>query len=219
MSSEAEDEYERQYMDPGERVLFREKVVSQVAFRVSVAMAVIFGLGGLAGIVAGLVTPAAGLPAVALGATTLAFGVAMGALGVLFSVFRSLVTESHLHVHFGWTKTKIPYAEMTAVRAVELRGFRQGKVSLGVDGVVRTWVGQGRSRRAIEVAYQPEGARKHVITIGSDQADRFLAALERARASAQPTSAGVRVGEAELAAEDAPIESEGDASRGAARSS
>lgn len=196
MSGEAEDAYEKRYMDPGERVLFREKVVSRAAFRVSVIFAVVFGLAGVAGL-ASLAVPT--LPTVAalgavFGVLSLAFAALMGGLGVLFSVFRSLVTGSHLHVHFGWTKKKIPLSQIDAVRVVPIHGLRQGKVSLGLDGVVRTWVGTASSGRGVEIAYQPEGGRKHVLTIGSDDPERFVEALERSR-TGEPAGRA-RIGEA-----------------------
>lgn len=102
-SGEHGDEYERRYMDPGERVLFREKVVSRTAFRVSVALALVFVLMGLA---------ALGSAALDGAVAPLAFGVPLAALGALWGV--------------------------------HLEGFRQGKVSVGLDGVVSA---RGRARR------------------------------------------------------------------------
>lgn len=184
MSGDAPDEYERRYMDPGETVRFREKVVSRTAFGVSVVFAAVFGLAGLVALGAfalGLAPAAVGLGA---GASALAFAAFMGVTGVMFSVFRAVVSDSNVHVHFGWAKRKIPMGAILSARAVPLRGFKQGKVSMGLDGVVRTWVGNSESGRGLELTYRIEGARKHVLTIGSDDPERFLRAIEAARSAA-----------------------------------
>ncbi|MCC7535937.1 MAG: hypothetical protein IT379_06980 [Deltaproteobacteria bacterium] len=210
MGDEHQDEYERRYMDPAERVLFREKVVSRTAFRVSVALTAAFGVLGLAALgvaAAGVVPIAAG---VAIGAPFTALAAANGVLGVMFSVFRSMVTASHVHVHFGWAKRKIPMAAIQGVQVVRLAGFRQGKVSMGLDGVVRTWVGNSPSGQGVEITYQLEGERKNVLTVGSEDAERFVRTIERARAGA--ASARVRV--EEVAAEHASAEAEADVAAG-----
>ena len=179
------DDYEQRYMEPNERVRFREKVVSRAAFAVARVFLAVFGSIGLALIAAGVfgaMPLAAGLGA---GAPLVLLGVTMAVLGAMFSVFRSMVTTSHLHIHFGWTKRRVSHSAIEAVREVKLVGFRQGKVSVGLDGIVRTWVGQSASGRGVEVTYREPGARRHVITIGSEHADEYVAALERARAAAQ----------------------------------
>ena len=196
------DEYERRYMDPAERLLYREKVVSRTAFRVSIAMSVIFGVLGLVAIVAAppVAALAYGLPSIALAAL-------MGVLGVMFSVFRVMITSSHLHVHFGWAKRKIPMDAIRSVTAVRLQGLRQGKVKIGLDGVARTWVGNASSGRGVEITYQ-DGKRKHVLTIGSDRPEQFVETIERAR---RGESTGMRIaGEATQgeAAEDVAAEAE-----------
>lgn len=204
MSGGPDDEYEQRYMDPGERVLFREKVVSRTAFKASVAFALIFGLVGLVALGSAAVTGGAAATAgVAFGAPFVALGALMGVLGVMFSVFRVMVTGPHVHVHFGWSKRKIPMGAIQAVQAVQLRGFRQGKVSMGMDGVVRTWVGHAGSGRGVEITYQMEGARKHILTIGSDVADELARTIERARAAAgvgEPARMRIDAGEGETAA-------------------
>lgn len=196
------DEYEQRHMDPDERVLFREKVVSRAAFLVAVVFLAVFGLVGLALIgagAAGIVPAALG---VSIGAVSAAFGAMMGVLGAMFSVYRSMVTTSHVHVHFGWVKRRIAFSAIESVRAIRLQGFKQGKVSIGLDGIVRTWVGKSSSGRGVEITYQEPGARKHVITIGSEDADQYVATIERARAGATAASATpVRVAAAEDAAE------------------
>ena len=160
-------------------------------------------LTGLIAAAIGALPPAVGL---GFGAPPLLFGVVMGVLGAMFSVFRVMVTASNVHVHFGWSKRKIPFAAIRSIRAVTLEGVRQGKVSIGLDGVVRTWVGTSPSGRGVEIAYQEDGARKHVIKIGSEEADRFVATVERARAA----STSVRVAEGE--SESARAAGEGEAS-------
>ena len=134
-SDAATDEYEQRYMQPGESVLFREKIVSRTAFGLSVAFMAIFGLVGLVSLIAaaiGALPPAVGL---GFGAPPLLFGVVMGVLGAMFSVFRVMVTASNVHVHFGWSKRKIPFAAIRSIRAVTLEGVRQGKVSIGLDAL------------------------------------------------------------------------------------
>jgi hypothetical protein len=200
------DDYERRYMDPGERVIFREKIVSRTAFGVSVAFALVFGLVGLLALGAvafGAVPAAAG---VGFGAPFVVLGAFMGITGVMFSVFRVMVTASHVHVHFGWAKRKIPMDAIGKVCAVRLRGFKQGKVSMGLDGVVRTWVGNSQSGRGVEIHYQ-DGARKHVLTIGSEQPEQFVETIERARsATSRGDTARVRIGQ--RAADEAAAEEE-----------
>jgi hypothetical protein len=179
------DEYEQRYMEPNERVLFREKVVSRAAFAVARVFLAAFGSIGLALIAAGVFGAMPLATGLGAGAPLALLGVTMAVLGAMFSVFRSMVTTSHLHIHFGWTKRRIAHSAIEAVREVELVGFRQGKVSVGLDGIVRTWVGQSASGRGVEVTYREPGARTHVITIGSEHADEYVAALERARAAGQ----------------------------------
>jgi len=200
------DEYEQRYMEAGERVLFREKVVSKAAFAVSKVFLAVFGLVGLALMLAGAVGAmplAAGFGA---GAPLAVLGVAMAVLGAMFSVFRSMVTTSHLHIHFGWSKRRIPHAAIEVARVVKLVGFRQGKVSIGLDGVVRTWVGQSASGRGVEVTYHEPGARTHVITVGSDDAEGYLAALERARGAAGPRVAAQPVEDVSTKPTDVPAD-------------
>ncbi len=183
------DEYEKRYMDPGEEVLFREKVTSRGAFIVAIVFLVVFGAVGLALIgagAAGAVPPGVGLGAGSLAALFAAF---MGIAGVMFSVFRAMVTGSNVHVHFGWAKRKIRLSAIESIHAMRLKGFKQGKVSVGLDGVVRTWVGNSPSGRGVEITYREESGRKHVLTIGSDDADRFVETVERARAGTPTTDA------------------------------
>lgn len=189
------DDYEQRYMAPDERVVFREKIVSRRAFAVAKVFLAVWGSLGLALVAA---AAAGAMPlAIGLGAglPALLLGITMAVLGAMFSVFRSMVTTSHLHVHFGWVKRRVPFSAIEGVRPVALVGFRQGKVSLGVDGVVRTWVGQSSSGRGVEVTYHEPGSRKHVLTIGSDDAEGYVAAIERGRAGAGKTIA-TRVGDA-----------------------
>lgn len=180
----SDDEYERRYMSPGERVVFREKVVSRTAFRLAVAFALTFALVGLIAVTRGASSPSGAVPpGLLVGALSLIFGASMGVLGVMFSVFRVMLTSSHFHVHFGWSKRKIALESIQDVHAVKLTGFRQGKVTIGLDGVVRTWVGQSKSGRGVEVTYQEPGGRRHILTIGSENADALVTALEAARVS------------------------------------
>jgi hypothetical protein len=220
----SDDEYERRYMRPGERVVFREKVVSQTAFRVSVVFAIVFGLAGALMAALGVVNGGLGPAPLLFGVPSVLFGVLMGVLGVMFSVFRVMITGSDLHVHFGWSKRKIPLGAIQSVKIIELKGFRQGKVQIGLDGVVRTWVGQSKSGSGIEITYQIEGARKHILTIGSDNPEAFANALATSGSSdtkanvkanvKADTNAKVRVGdelvESALDQEDVGAAIEGD---------
>jgi len=183
----SDDEYEKRYMLPGESIVAREKVVSRGAFRISLIFLGVFGLGGLVALIAMLLASAP-LPLI-LGSCVpmILLGVAMGVLGAMFSVYRVMVTATHLHVHFGWAKKKIPMSAISEAREVESKGFKQGKVSVGLDGVVRTVVGTSKSRRAVEVTYQEEGGRKNIMTIGLEDPQRILSALSpggRVRVSA-----------------------------------
>ena len=201
------DEYEQRYMEPNERLLFREKVVSRGAFAVAGIFLAVFGSVGLALIAAGAfgAMPLAG--GLGAGAPLALLGVTMAVLGAMFSVFRSMVTTSHLHIHFGWAKRRIAHASIEAVRVIKLTGFKQGKVSIGLDGIVRTWVGHSASGRGVEVTYREPGARTHIITVGSERADEYVAELERA-------GARVRIS-ADSAREHAAIADEDEAVRGA----
>ncbi len=178
--SEAVDEYERRYMSVDERLVYREKVVSRGVFRATMGLAAFFGIGGAA---APIIAASAGAPelaALAFGVPFLLLGGLMSVGSVLFSVFRIIVTSAHLHVHFGWVKKKVPLEAISRVSIVTPNGIHQGKVSIGLDGIVRTWVGVAKSGRAVEVAYE-DGGRKHVLTIGSEEPERFAAALEQTR--------------------------------------
>jgi hypothetical protein len=199
MPSADVDEYEKTYMAPDEQVLFREKVVSRGAFKVSIAFLVVFGLAGLALLAAGAAGAVPAATGFGVGGLAAAFAAFMGITGPLFSVFRVMVTTAHVHVHFGWSKRRIPFSAISAIRAVELTGLRQGKVSVGLDGIVRTWVGRAGSGRGVEITYEAEGGRKHVLTIGSDEPEAFVAAVERARAAPTriDTTAATRVADAE----------------------
>lgn len=182
MSGDPNDEYERRYMAPGESVRFREKVVSRAAFGLSVAFAAVFGLVGLVVLGAAAFGSSRAGGGIAVGAISVAFAAFMGLSGIMFSVFRTMVTGSHVHVHFGWARRKIPMGAIHDARVVTLQGSRRGKVSIGLDGVVRTWVGNSKSGRGVELTYQIEGERKQVITIGSEDPERFVETIERSRA-------------------------------------
>jgi hypothetical protein len=195
MSGTPIDEYEKRYMDPGERVVFREKVVSRTAFRVSVIFGLVFGLVGLGLVGASAIGAMAAAGGFALGALSILFATMMGVLGVMFSVFRTMITTENVHVHFGWAKRKIPFSAIESVRSMTLSGFKQGKVSIGLDGVVRTWVGNSVSGRGVELTYREPGGRKHVMTIGSEDADRFAETVERARATTEQPSKKARIAE------------------------
>src|SRR5688500_18813877 len=140
-ATEEMDEYEQRYMQPGEQVLFREKVASRGAFIGAMIFLLVFGVAGLAVVGAGVADAMLLAPALAVGLVCALFGAFMGVAGVMFSVFRTMVTGSNLHVHFGWTKRKIPLSAIESIHAMKLKGFKQGKVQIGLDGVVRTWVG------------------------------------------------------------------------------
>ena len=177
MSNAARDEYAQRYMSPGESVLFREKVVSHAAFRISVFFALVFGLGGLVALAlgaAGAMPLGIGLGA---GAPSLVFGVLMGILGVMFSVFRVMITGSNVHVHFGWTKRKIPLSTIQSIGVKELVGLRQGKVQIGLDGVVRTTpqaAGLADTLRALD---RKVAARGHSLTGVEHQVGEDLSEL------------------------------------------
>jgi hypothetical protein len=106
------------------------------------------------------------------------------------------VTASHVHVHFGWTRRKIPMEAIESVAAVRIRGYHQGKVSMGLDGTVRTWVGNASSGRGVEIHYR-DGTRRHVLIIGSDDPEGFVRAVEGRGVA----GAGARFAEAPSAAE------------------
>jgi hypothetical protein len=203
MPDEAGDDYERRYMQPGERLLYREKVVSRGAFRISLVFGVVFGVAGLATIAAAALGAIPGPVAIA-GVASAAFAAFMVVAGAAFSVFRTMVTGGHLHVHFGWAKRKIPIEAIDEVKVVTLKGFKQGKVSMGLDGVVRTWVGNSQGGRGVEVHYR-EGARRHVLTIGSETPERFVEAIGSTRAGAA-TPVRVAAGAAGDAAAQAEAE-------------
>lgn len=203
MLDEAGDDYERQYMQPGERLLYREKVVSRSSFALSLVFGVVFGVPGLAVIAAAALGAIPGPVAIA-GVASAAFAAFMVIAGAAFSVSRAMVTGGHLHVHFGWAKRKIPIEAIDEVKLVTLQGIKRGKVSVGLDGVVRTWVGNSQGGRGVEVHYR-EGARKHVLTIGSETPERFVEALGSTRAGAA-TPVRVAAGAAVDAAAQAEAE-------------
>ncbi|MEJ7735163.1 MAG: hypothetical protein WKG00_38995 [Polyangiaceae bacterium] len=178
-----DDDYARRYMLPGERLLFGEKIVSRGIFKTTMVLCATLALVGLVASLIGLVGPAGSGPGLALGIPFIGVSALLAALSVLFSVFRSMVTTSHLQVHFGWAKRKVPLQAIENIAIVPYVGAKQGKVSMGFDGVVRTWVGTPSSGRGVEVTYLG-GKRKHVLTIGSDDVERFAEALQQARAAA-----------------------------------
>lgn len=214
-----DDAYERRYMQPGERVVWREKVVSRGASVASVIFGVVFGGLGLA-LAGAAALGALPLPLLAPGLASLALGVFMAVAGVAFSVFRSMVTPSHAHVHFGWARRKIPMEAIEVVSAVTIRGYHQGKVSIGLDGTVRSWAGNASSGRGVEIAYR-EGTRRHVLTVGSEDPDGFVRAIEagqgfagaRARFAEAPQQAAVEPRTEEEAIADAQAANEEERAR------
>jgi hypothetical protein len=178
-----DDDYARRYMLPGERLLFGEKLVSRSVFQATMVLCGVLGLIGLAATAVGLFGPPGSTAALGLGIPFIATSAILAPLSVLFSVIRSMITTSHLQVHFGWAKRKVPFDAIQKIAIVPYVGAKQGKVSMGFDGVVRTWVGTPSSGRGVEVTYQDD-KRKHVLTIGSDDAARFAEALQQARATA-----------------------------------
>jgi len=201
------DEYAEQYMVVGEQLLFREKVVSRSAFHVSIAFGLVFGLAGLGGIAAFAAGQQAA-PALAIGVPSLAFAILMSVLGAAFSVYRSMVTSQHVHIHFGWAKRKIAVESIQDVSAVKLEGLRQGKVSVGFDGVVRTWVGRSASGRGVAITYR-DGNRTHVVTLGSESCESFMEAIEKARSGRRTDVAPARI--AHVASAEAPTDAAGEA--------
>jgi hypothetical protein len=101
----------------------------------------------------------------------------------MFSVARTMVTEEHVHVHAGWARRKIPQTAIESARAFRQEGFKQGKVSVGLDGVVRTVVSTSSSRNAIEIVANERG-RRHILTVGTDDPQGFLASVARSRRAA-----------------------------------
>lgn len=204
------DAYEQRYMQPGEAVLFREKITTRAAFVVSMIFLGVFGLTGLVFLGAGVADRMPAALGFGVGLVSILFAAFMGVTGVMFSVFRTMITGSNVHVHFGWAKRKIALSAIESIQTIASKGLKQGKVQVGLDGVVRTWVGRAPSGRAVEIAYTEEGGRKHVLTVGSDDAERFVETVERARArvrigaDAEAPASGT---EAELA-EDAEAEDE-----------
>lgn len=192
-----DDEYARQYMLPGERLLYGEKVASRGVFKTMLVMCSIFAFLGIGAMAIGLAAGPGAMGITVGGGMFLLTALLLGPMGVLFSVFRSMVTSSHLQVHFGWAKRKVPFDAIEQVKIIALQGIHQGKVKIGLDGVVRTWVGTPDSGRAVEVTYQ-DGKRKHVLTIGSEDPERFAQVLQQARAAAgtdpEAPAARVRVG-------------------------
>ncbi len=197
----AMDEYEQRFMAPGERIIFREKIVAKGAFTVGLVLALGFALlgGGLA-IAGAFVTQ--GAPLLVGGALNVGLAAFFAVTSAMFSVTRTMITDEHVHVHFGWAKRKIARASIVSVKAVKQLGFKQGKVSIGVDGVVRTVASTSSSRNAIEIETVEEG-RRHVLTVGTDDPDGFLAALDAARVRVAPTTDAER---SPVELEAAPIE-------------
>lgn len=210
------DEYEQRYMQPGEAVLFREKITTRAAFVVSMIFLGVFGLSGLALLGAGVadrLPPALGF---GVGLVSILFAAFMGVTGVMFSVFRTMITGSNVHVHFGWAKRKIALSAIESIQATASKGLKQGKVQIGLDGVVRTWVGRAPSGRAVEIAYTEEGGRKHVLNVGSDDAERFVETVERARARVRIAATADEV-VPPSATEEEPAENAEDEARRSAR--
>lgn len=198
------DDYERRFMAPDERVAFREKIVSKVAFNVGLALALGFALLGAALAVAGaLATP--GAPFFVGGALNVVLAAFFAVTAAMFSVTRTMITDERVHVHFGWVKRKIPRASIISVKAVKQSGFKQGKVSIGVDGVVRTVASTSSSRNAIEIETVEDG-RRHVLTVGTDDPEGFLAALDPARVRVAPTATTTAEGDP-VALEAPPVAS------------
>jgi hypothetical protein len=211
-----DDDYARRYMLPGERLLFGEKIVSRGVFKATMVLCTTMGLIGLVATVIGFAGPAGSAPALGIGLPFIATSALLAGLSVLFSVFRSMITTSHLQVHFGWAKRKVPLEAIEKVAVVTLQGVKQGKVSMGFDGVVRTWVGTpSAGGRGVEVTYQV-GKRKHVLTIGSDDAERFAETLQRARASATGETTAARAASSGRSRRRVAVEAgDGDAAQGA----
>jgi hypothetical protein len=109
-----------------------------------------------------------------------------------------------VHVHFGWARRKIPMEAIEAVSAIRIRGYHQGKVTVGLDGKVRTWVGNATSGRGVEIHYR-DGMRRHVLTVGSEDPEAFVRAVEAGQGFA---GAGGRFAEAGPSAELAPVRTE-----------
>jgi hypothetical protein len=200
MSDLGGDEYERKYMQPGDRLLHREKVVSREAFLLSLVFGLVFGVAGL-GVVAAAAAGAIPGPIAVAGGVSAAFAAFMVFAGAAFSVYRAMVTNGHLHVHFGWAKREVPMDAIDQVKVVAINGFKQGKVSMGLDGVVRTWAGTAKGGRAVEVQYR-DGARRHVLTIGSETPERLAEAIQSAR-SVSAAQVRVAVGPSSAAAAEA----------------
>jgi hypothetical protein len=178
------DDYERRFMRPGERVVFREKIVAKGAFKVGLALAAAFALTGIG---LGAAAALGVLPALLLtfSAINLALAAFFGVSAPMFSVARTMVTEEHVHVHAGWARRKIPQTAIESVRAFRQEGFKQGKVSVGLDGVVRTVVSTSSSRNAIEIVANERG-RRHILTVGTDDPQGFLASLAASRVRVAP---------------------------------
>ena len=178
------DDYERRFMTPGERVVLREKIVAKSAFKVGLALASAFALTGIGlGVAAALgVLPPLLLTFAAINVVLAAF---FGVSAPMFSVTRTMVTEEHVHVHSGWARRKILQTAIESARAFRQEGFKQGKVSLGLDGVVRTVVSTSSSRNAIEIVAN-EGGRRHILTVGTDDPQGFLGSLASSRVRVAP---------------------------------
>ncbi|MDP3278691.1 MAG: hypothetical protein Q8Q09_26105 [Deltaproteobacteria bacterium] len=179
-------------MAPGERVLFREKIVAKGAFTAGLILAFGFALTGIGLGVAGALGE---LPALLLtfAAINLVLAALFAVTAAMFSVTRTMITEEHVHVHFGWAKRKILRTAIASVNAVQQQGFKQGKVSIGLDGAVRTVASTSASRNAIEIETNEDG-RKHVLTVGTDDPEGFLKSLDVSGVRVAPENEVAREG-------------------------
>jgi hypothetical protein len=203
-----DDEYEKRYMDTNERVMFREKLVGKGMFIFSLVFGLVFAVVGLGAFIAGL---AGALPmalGLGLGVPFGIFGAFMAVAGVLFAVHRIMVTDSNVHAHYGWSKRRIPVSFIESAKKVQPNTYRQGKVTMGLDGVVRSYVANSPSRPAVEITYQIPGERKRVLTVGSDHADDFVSSIEHARSASVAPSPSARVQAIPSVEQDAHAEAE-----------
>jgi hypothetical protein len=173
------DEYERAYLG-GDEALHREKRVSRQTFGILTTIAV--GLGAMAAV--SMAAFVSGDPQ-GLGGAVLLGGIAAlnGVLGVALAVTRTVVTPRELRFMVGLRNRTIP---LSAITATSIRPTQPTTIRADVAADAAELSAIFGAGQHVRVAWTDESGKARVLWLGSDDAPRLCAAIDRARASTAP---------------------------------
>jgi hypothetical protein len=178
------DEYERRFMEAGETVRHRDKVLWRMGVPILGGFSLLALALGITGIVSALAQPAGIGMAIGLGAGVLVLGASavLGFCAATLTVLRTVVTDRALHVQYGLWGPTIPLETIESVAVARYDWTRFGGWGLRGRGAERAFTIQGRDDTTLCVRWRDGATVATTWITVSDPAGTAIA-IERARAA------------------------------------